>query len=355
MAIRLEEVVSGLMNPLHLSAPAGDARLFVVEQPGRIRIVKNGSLLPASFLDISNRVRSGGEQGLLSVAFHPRFAQNGYFYVNYTDLNGDTRVERYTAAPGADVANQTSDKLILTIAQPYSNHNGGLVVFGEDGMLYIGMGDGGSGGDPHGHGQDRATLLGDLLRINVDAGDPYSIPADNPFRTTAGVRPEMWASGLRNPWRFAFDQTADLLYVADVGQNAWEEINVVSSRQGGLNYGWNTMEGTHCFASNPCDRQGLTLPALEYDHSEGCSVTGGYVYRGQRISGLAGHYFYSDYCRGWIRSFRFAAGAVADQREWPVANVGNVLSFGEDAVGELYVLSANGKVYRIAPVSGQAR
>ncbi|HEV2148312.1 MAG TPA: PQQ-dependent sugar dehydrogenase [Longimicrobiaceae bacterium] len=348
--VRLEEVARGLANPLYLTAPRGDPRLFVVEQPGRIRVVENGALLPAPFLDIADRVSSGGERGLLSVAFHPSYASNGYLYVNYTDRGGDTRVERYRVSGDRNRADPASAKLILQVAQPFSNHNGGLVAFGPDGRLYVGMGDGGSANDPQGHGQNPATLLGAMLRIDVDAGDPYAVPADNPFAGRSGARGEVWATGLRNPWRFAWDREAGLLYTADVGQNAVEEVNVVRAGAAGLNYGWNVMEGSRCFRpAEGCSRDGLVIPVLEYSHAEGCSVTGGYVYRGSRIPALRGHYFYGDFCRGWVRSFRYDGNGAADRREWDFGDVGNVLSFGEDAAGELYVLSASGRVYRMAP------
>ena len=350
--LRLQTVASGLSNPLYLTAPTGDPRLFVVEQQGRIRMVRNDSLLAAPFLDIIDRVSSGGERGLLSVAFHPRYAENGFFYVDYTDKQGNTRVERYQVSRDATRADPASAKLILHVDQPYPNHNGGLVVFGPDGMLYIGMGDGGGGGDPRGNGQNPATLLGKLLRIDVDAGDPYAVPRDNPFVGRGGARGEIWATGLRNPWRFAFDRTAGMLYIADVGQNEWEEIDAVRADSAGVNYGWNIMEGDHCFRpASGCNTAGLERPISEYSHSEGCSITGGYVYRGSRIPALQGHYFYADYCKGWVKSLRSMGGAVTDLREWPFGDIGNVLSFGEDAAGELYVLSANGRVYRI--VSGE--
>ncbi|HEX7239499.1 MAG TPA: PQQ-dependent sugar dehydrogenase, partial [Longimicrobiaceae bacterium] len=272
--VRLAEVAAGLSSPVYLNAPRGDARLFIVEQPGRIRVVENGALLPTPFLDITDRVSSGGERGLLSVAFHPSYAANGFLYVNYTDRAGDTRIERYRVSADRNRADPASAKLILQVAQPFANHNGGLVVFGPDGKLYVGMGDGGSGGDPQGHGQSRATLLGDLLRIDVDAGDPYAIPADNPHAGQSASRNEIWESGVRNPWRFSFDREAGLLYLADVGQNALEEINVVPAGSGGLNYGWNVMEGSRCFSpAEGCGRTGLVVPVLEYGHSEGCSVT----------------------------------------------------------------------------------
>lgn len=350
--LRLVSVAGGLTAPVHLTAPPGDARLFVVEQPGRIRIIENGALRGEPFLDITANVGSGGERGLLGLAFHPDYASNGYFFVDYTDRGGDTRIERYRVSPDPNRADPASAKLILTVQQPFANHNGGLVAFGPDGMLYIGLGDGGSGGDPLGHGQNRGTLLGSLLRIDADGGDPYAIPAGNPFVGQAGARPEIWAYGLRNPWRFAFDREAGMLYIADVGQNRLEEINAVSTSTAGINFGWNVMEGTECYAGPGCSTAGLTLPVLEYDHGEGCSVTGGMVYRGDALPVLNGHYFYADFCRGWIRSFRLENGSPRDQREWPLGDVGQILSFGEDSAGELYVLATSGgqgTVYRIAP------
>lgn len=344
--LRLAEVASGLAGPVYLTAPAGDPRLFVVEQPGRIRVIRDGQLLPAPFLDITAKVGSGGERGLLSVAFHPRYAQNGFFYVNYTDRAGDTRIERYRVSADADRADAASASLVIAIEQPYSNHNGGMVLFGPDGMLYVGMGDGGSGGDPHNHGQDPSTLLGDLLRLDVDRSAPYAIPPGNPFAGETARRPEIWATGLRNPWRFAFDRETGLLYVADVGQGQWEEVNVVPGTLAGVNYGWRVMEGAHCYGAATCRQEGYTLPVLEYPHPDGCSVTGGIVYRGRAIPAIRGHYFYGDFCAGWIRSFRYAGGQAVDQRSWELGDVGNILSFGEDGAGEMYVLSSNGRVYR---------
>jgi hypothetical protein len=344
--VALEVIASGLASPVHLTSPPGDARLFIVEQAGRIRMMRNGQLVQQPFLDIVAKVGSGGERGLLSVAFHPQYATNGLFFVYYTDRSGDTRVERYRVSADPDVADDASAKLILAVDQPFSNHNGGLVVFGPDGKFYVGLGDGGSGGDPQNNGQNRNTLLGSILRIDVDAGDPYAIPADNPFAGQAGARGEIWAWGLRNPWRFAFDRTTDMLYIADVGQNRLEEINVSPATSAGLNYGWNITEGRDCFDAPTCDTSGLTLPVFDYDHGPACSITGGYVYRGSGIADVAGHYFYSDYCAGWIRSFRFANGEVTAETDWGI-DAGRVLSFGEDADGELYVLNSDGTVYRM--------
>jgi len=351
LTLRVREVVSGLDAPLFLGAPAGDARLFVVEQTGRIRIVENGQLRAEPFLDVSAKISTGGERGLLGLAFHPRYATTGQFFVNYTDRAGDTRVERYRVSADRNRADAASASLVIGVAQPFANHNGGMLAFGPDGMLYVGMGDGGSGGDPQGNGQNLNTLLGKLLRLDVDAGTPYAIPAGNPYANQANARGEIWASGLRNPWRFAFDHTDRRLYIADVGQSALEEVNVAGAGEAGLNYGWRIMEGTSCFGAASCQRTGLRLPALEYGRSDGCSITGGYAYRGS-IAAIRGHYFYSDYCRGWLRSARIAAdGTVSDRRDWAVGPLGQVLSFGEDSAGELYVLSGNGRVYRIEAAS----
>lgn len=346
--LAVDVVASGLSSPLYLTAPRGDARLFVVEQPGRIRIIESGALRATPFLDITDRVLYGGERGLLSVAFHPSYATDGYFYVYYTDATGDIRIERYRVSGDPDVADRASAKAILSVSHRlYSNHNGGLIHFGSDGMLYLGTGDGGGGGDPERNGQDRGELLGKLLRIDVDRGDPYAIPPDNPFVNQTGARGEIWAWGLRNPWRFAFDREDGTLYIADVGQNAWEEVDAVPATAAGLNYGWVIMEGPVCYGAATCDQTGLTLPVVSYGRSDGCSVIGGFPYRGERIPGAVGHYFYSDLCGGWLRSFRLVAGQPEELREWSVGDLGSVLSFGEDAAGELYILSANGRVYRL--------
>ncbi len=352
VTLAAEQVASGLDQPVYLIAPAGDQRLFIVEQPGRIRVVENGRLLDTPFLDIVSKVGSGGERGLLSVAFHPQYRSNGFLFVNYTDKKGDTQIERYTASADRNVADSRSAKLIVAIDQPYSNHNGGLNLFGPDGMLYIGMGDGGSQGDPHGNGQNRNVLLGKLLRINVDRGDPYLIPAANPY-ASGGGRGEIWAIGLRNPWRFAFDRFSGLLYIADVGQDRFEEVDVVPMSIAGVNYGWNIMEGPSCYRSPGCNQAGLQKPALSYSHENStCSVIGGFVYRGQRIPEIKGQYFYSDYCNSWLRSFGFADGKVTDRHEWPVGRLGSVVSFGEDSQGELYICTSSGRVYRIIKTPG---
>jgi glucose/arabinose dehydrogenase len=349
--LTLELVAGDADHPVHLTAPPGDARLFVVEQPGKIRILENGRWKRAPFLDLTDRVRSGGEQGLLSLAFHPRYAENGTFFVNYTDRGGDTRVERYRVSADPDRADPGSGELVIFVEQPYANHNGGHIVFGPDGMLYVAMGDGGSGGDPHGYGQDLDALLGKLLRLDVDARKPYAIPRDNPFRGGRG-RAEIWAYGLRNPWRIAFDPPARLLYIADVGQNQWEEIDVMPAGRGGFNYGWNWMEGSRRFRPGGRPPAGLVVPLVEYDHGDGCSITGGVVYRGRALPQLVGHYVFSDYCTGWVRSFRVEGTRAVDFRQWRGLQTEAVTSFGVDGRGELYVLSAPRRVLRVRASEG---
>ncbi|MEN8143650.1 MAG: PQQ-dependent sugar dehydrogenase, partial [Gemmatimonadota bacterium] len=269
-------------------------------------------------------------------------------FVNYTGRTGATRIERYSASASADLADPASATLILEVAQPFSRHNGGQVFFDAAGMLLVGMGDGGSSGDPLGSGQDRTTLLGALLRLDVDGGDPYAIPTDNPYAGSLSFRPEIWAWGLRNPWRSAIDPVTNLLYVADVGQDRVEEISVAPADQAGLNYGWNTLEGSACFRSSGCDAGGTVLPVLEYEHSDGCSVTGGRVYRGSRLAGMVGRYFYADFCDGWIRSFRYD-GATATDEAQHLTTAGSVTAFGEDSAGELYVVTIEGQVFRLDP------
>ena len=348
----LEQVASGLAFPLALTAPAGDARLFVVEKPGRIRIIANGALLAQPFLDIASKVSTGGEQGLLGLAFDPQYASSGRFFVNYTDTQGDTRIAAYRVSTDPARADAASEEILLTIDQPYANHNGGHLAFGPDGYLYVATGDGGSGGDPDGNGQDRTDLLGSLLRLDVSGASGYAIPADNPFAGTSGLRGELWDYGLRNPWRFSFDRANGDLYIGDVGQNAVEEIDVATAAAGGgrgLNYGWNRMEGTDCFSDNACTDAGLTPPVHEYGHGDGCSVTGGYVYRGSAIPALRGTYFYADFCSGWVRSFVMAGGRATDHREWSALRLGAIPGFGEDAAGELYILDADGRVMKVVP------
>lgn len=353
--VALQEVAAGLNFPLYLTAPPGDTgRLFIAEKGGAIRLVKHGTLEPTPFLDLNGKVSTGAEQGLLGLAFDPAYATNGRFVVHYTDVSGNTTISLFqVATTNPDSADPASERIILTVDQPFPNHNGGQIVFGPDGKLYIGLGDGGSEGDPGGRGQSLTDLLGDILRVDVSSGTGYTVPPDNPFVGRTDARPELWSVGLRNPWRFSFDAATGDLYIGDVGQDAWEEIDVATAAQGagrGANFGWNVTEGRHCFANPNCDVSKFTLPLVEYSHQDGCSVTGGFVYRGAAIPALQGHYFYADYCQGWVRSFRLQDGMATEPQQWPnLAPGGNVPSFGQDAAGELYVMNAEGRVFRIVP------
>ena len=356
VSLTATRVASGLSRPVDLQAAgAGDCRLFVVEQAGRIKVVRNGAV-GATFLDISGRLVSGGERGLLGLAFHPRYAENGRFFVNYTNRDGDTHISEFRAnPPSGDTADAGSEKRLLFVEQPFANHNGGGLAFGPDGHLYIALGDGGSGGDPQGNGQRLDTHLGKMLRIDVDSASPYAVPRDNPFVSRAGALPEIFSYGLRNPWRFSFDTATGEMLIADVGQNAVEEISV-GSRRGGENFGWNTTEGSACFRpSSGCATAGLTLPVSEYRHPSGRSITGGYVYRGRRMPFLHGTYFYADYVQpGFIRSFRLQGGAAVDARDRSSelgAGLNNVSSFGLDADGEIHIVDHDGEIYRIDPAS----
>ena len=322
--ITVDEIVaSGFTQPVHIThAGDGSGRLFVVEQPGQIKVIRDGVV--EAFLDISNTVLSGGERGLLSMAFPPNYASRGHFYVNYTrQPDGATVVARYAVTFDPDVADPSSEEVVLVVPQPYSNHNGGQIAFGPgDGFLYVGMGDGGSGGDPQNYAQNPSELLGKMLRFDVETGDPltYTMPASNPFTQTVGYRAEIWVLGLRNPWRFSFDRDTHDLYIGDVGQNAWEEIDYQDAdTPGGLNYGWRCREGTHTYNTlPPCDDPDwlatLTDPIAEYNHAEGRSVTGGFVYRGRDYPTLVGLYFFADYVEGkiWSMDTRTAVGARVD-------------------------------------------
>ncbi|MDW8145313.1 MAG: PQQ-dependent sugar dehydrogenase [Roseiflexaceae bacterium] len=344
--IALRQIVSGFDRPLHIThAGDGSGRLFVVEKVGRIRVVRDGQILPEPFLDITDRVGSrANEQGLLSVAFHPRYRDNGLLFVNYTDNNGDTVISRFSAV--GDRADASSEQIVLTIEQPFANHNGGLVLFGPDGMLYIGMGDGGGAGDPLGAGQDRWTLLGKILRINVETL-PYTIPPDNPWADGSGGRQEVWIFGVRNPWRFSFDRATGDLFIADVGQNRLEEVHMLpAERSAGANLGWNIMEGNECFRRNDCDRSAFDLPIDVYPHSLGCSVTGGHVYRGAAFPTLQGVYVFGDFCSGRIWGLRSSVGGW--ERAELMQTKLRIATFGEDESGELYVAGYNnGVLYRI--------
>ena len=359
LSLALTRVVAGLDNPTFLTAPPGDQRLFVTERAGRVRIVDNGSTRDLPYLDIGARVSTDGEGGLLSLAFDPQFARNGYLYVYYTDLQRNIVIERFSAGATPATVNPTSGLVILRIAHPtYQNHFGGQLAFSPDGYLYLATGDGGGAGDPQGNARNLNSLLGKLLRIDVASAttaQPYTIPAGNPYRDTAGRRPEIWASGLRNPWRFSFDGSQ--LYLSDVGQDRREEVNIASTSQAGLDYGWNTMEGTLCYGAATCDRTGLTLPAFEYEHgagnANGCSITGGFVYRGRALPELAGRYLYSDFCGGYLKSFFATGNGIAEQRDWGTGDIGRVVSFGQDADGELYLLTSGGAIHKIGRAAAQ--
>jgi glucose/arabinose dehydrogenase len=361
LSLKLQRLDSSTLTfdfPVFLTAPPGDtSRLFVAEKGGRIKLVdKQTNTLIGIFLDISSLVSTGSEQGLLGLAFDPLYSTNGRFYVNYTDTAGNSVIARYVASADPNVAEPNADLVILTVAQPFANHNGGMIAFGPDGFLYIGFGDGGGGGDPANRAQNRNELLGKLLRIDVSQGAPqavYSVPPSNPFAGQSSERGEIWSLGLRNPWRFSFDRQTGDLYIADVGQGNFEEVDVATAAAGagrGVNYGWNVMEASHCYpAGSACNTAGLTTPQLEYDHASGaCSITGGYVYRGSAVPALQGTYFYADFCAGFVRSFRLINGMANELQDWSALRPGgSITCFGEDASGELYLMTADGQLNRI--------
>jgi glucose/arabinose dehydrogenase len=349
--VKLEEVVRGLARPVLLVAAPDDARkrLFILEQhAGRVRILDNGKLAAKPFLTVNKDLSTGEEEGLLGLAFHPKFAQNGKLYVNYTARNMNTHVVEYrVSASDPDSVDESTRREIIEIKQPYSNHNGGHVVFGPDGKLYTGMGDGGSAGDPQKNGQNPTALLAKILRFDVDAAQP---------------QPEIVHLGVRNPWRFAFDVKTNGLYIGDVGQNLWEYVWVAPLDSAKRNFGWNVVEGSHCYKAKTCDKAGFTPPAIEYPHDQGCSITGGLVYRGKALPMLDGHYFYADYCTGLLRSFTWtqdtssptSAGFVRDHWDWKPALDRNgllsqIASFGVDHDGELYIVKLTGVIYRLSP------
>jgi len=355
--LELLPVASGLSTPVVVTnAGDGTNRLFIVEKVGRIRIVENGALLATPFLDIDPIVNSGGnEQGLLGLAFHPNYTGTGYFYVNYTDSSGDTVVSRFSVTAGdPNIADPGSEFEILSIVQPFTNHNGGQIEFGPDGYLYIGMGDGGSGGDPDERAQNLAVLLGKMLRIDIDNSDPpldYRIPADNPFVGVSGAAEEIWAYGLRNPWRFSFDRTTGDLFIGDVGQNLYEEIDFQpASSAGGENWGWRCYEATHPYNTSGCGPIGdYEMPILEYSHSSGrCSVTGGYRYRGVLAPGLRGAYLFGDYCSGdvWAGVYDEMGGSWSAVDLNFTDNLFSLRTFGEDEQGNVFV-SAGSTVWVI--------
>jgi len=352
-ALKLDTLATGMSHPLYVTTPPGDrSRLFVVERTGTIRIVKNGVLQPTPFLDITAEVSTGAEQGILGMAFPPDYATSHFFVVYYVNPSIQTVLSRFHVASATSDTALTGEDTLLTIQQPGGDHNGGMLAFGQDHYVYLSVGDGGCCGDPSGHGQDRTELLGSMLRLDVGPTGPYQIPATNPWASDPTYRHELWNYGLRNPFRFSFDRQTGDLYIGDVGDNTREEIDVVSANSvGGENFGWKIMEGKECFGGGTaCNMQGLTLPVWDYPHSQGCSVIGGFVYRGAAIPALRGTYFYLDFCAAWIETFRWSGGGISERRRytWLDANE-HPNSFGEDADGELYITSESGNVFKIIP------
>lgn len=354
--LKLTRVMIALRRPVLVTAAPGDgARLYVVEQLGAIRIFENGSTRKDRFFDMVGKVSTGNEQGLLGLAFHPKFAENGKLYVNYTDRSDDTHIVEYQVTADRSRVDMATARELAMIKQPYSNHNGGHLLFGRDGKLYAGLGDGGSAGDPKENGQNRKALLAKLLRFDVDAA-----------AGSAAAKPEILHWGLRNPWRFSFDDKTGDLFIGDVGQNRYEYVFAVAGDDDRLhNFGWNVVEGNHCYGAASCDRRGFTPPAVEYPHDEGCSITGGVVYRGKKLPELDGVYFYADYCSSLLRSFRWTrdagdtklgsgapTGYVREHWDWraaiaPEGKLSQISSFGTDAEGELYIVSLTGVVWKL--------
>jgi glucose/arabinose dehydrogenase len=346
--VKLGLAAEKLDQPLGMAFAPNDPakRLFIVEKTGAIRVLKNGVVLAAPFLDLSARVSRGSEQGLLGLAFHRKFTTNGRLFVNYTDKDGDTRIVELTvASPAADSATIAKERELLFVDQPYANHNGGHLVMTPDGWLLVGLGDGGSAGDPKGNAQNPKSLLGKMFRLDPDA-------------ESEALRVRILAQGMRNPWRYAIDRATGDLFIADVGQYLWEEVDVVPlASLSGKNFGWNVMEGSHCFRNTSCNQSGLTPPVAEYGHDAGCSITGGVVYRGKAVPALAGAYFYADYCTALLRSFRFSKdGGVSDHWDWkkaldPTGRLAQIASFGEDEDGEVYIIGLDGKVFKLVPAN----
>jgi glucose/arabinose dehydrogenase len=355
--IKLVEVARKLQKPVYLTHD-GTERMFIVEQRGIVRLAEHGRMNRTPYLDIVKKVQDGGECGLLGIAFHPDFAENGYLYVNYTRKSPklQTVISEFKADPKSNQVSASSERILLTVDQPFPNHNGGQIKFGPDGMLYIGMGDGGSANDPRNYGQDPGVLLGKMLRIDVNDRDPYAVPPDNPFVSTKGYRPEIWATGLRNPWRFSFDRATGVCYTGDIGQNKWEEIDVIIK---GGNYGWRLREASHPFLPTGGTHNNLIDPIAEYGRELGLSVTGGYVYRGKQFKPWQGVYFYADYGSGRIWGLKYEKGKVTanDQFNVTFADSGKSAlnrvqpsSFGEDLAGELYICDHSaGVIWRMVP------
>lgn len=348
-AIALEPIATGLKRPVAAAHVGGD-RFFVAEKDGLVRIVAGGVVLPEPLLDLRDRIATdGSERGLLGLAAHPDFASNGRLYVVFTNLDGDTEIVRFVvSAENPDYADPDSARLILFVEQPFGNHNGGQLLFGPDGYLYIGLGDGGAVGDPFHNAQDPGTLLGAILRLDVDEQEPYTIPPDNPFVAERRARGEVWAIGLRNPWSFGFDRVTGDLYIGDVGQEGPEEINAQSAEQSGVNYGWPILEGSRCYEAERCRSRGLQPPIFEYPHSDGCAVVGGRVYRGTQFPALTGNYFFADYCLGRIWTLRTDPVTMKWQRTLVYELTSPLSNFVESADGELFVLDyGDGILYQI--------
>ncbi|MDH3517647.1 MAG: PQQ-dependent sugar dehydrogenase [Acidimicrobiia bacterium] len=343
-----ELITDALRQPVFVAAPPGDSSLYVLERGGRIRVLAPDGTIN-TLMDLTGRVGSGGiEQGLLGLAFHPAYAENGRVFAYYTNRNTDSELIEFQVPPGSDMGDPASIRVVLNVTQPTIRHNAGMVEFGPDGYLYVSLGEGGAAGV---NAQNPKTLLSAILRLDVDGEFPYEIPPDNPFADGVDGAPEVWAYGLRNPWRFSIDPVARLIYIGDVGHERWEEVDVVPIDGGGYNFGWLRMEGSQCFSPRDCDPTGMILPALEYGHEDGCSITGGYVYRGTLIPELVGHYFYSDWCTGFLRSFRYIDGAT-EEADWSdqIGDVGMVTSFGLDGASELLFTTWDGGLYRIVAV-----
>jgi glucose/arabinose dehydrogenase len=353
-SLAAERVADGLAEPTDIQHAGDRSRLYVTERPGRVRVLRGGVLQEAPLLDIAGRVSTAvtQEQGMLGLAFHPRFSENGRFYVNYTSVGNQTRIAEFRVAPGAETADPATERVLLAVDQPFYSHLGGQLRFGRDERLYIALGDGGSAGDPLGVAQSLDSLLGKILRIDPD-GAPYVVPLDNPFVLNPRARREIWALGLRNPWRFAFDPASGDLVIGDVGQRHFEEINLGrAARGGGENYGWAVMEGDRCFPQDvPCDRSSLAAPILTYGHGDGCAVTGGVFYEGCRMPGYANTYFFGDHCTGAVHSFRLQDGRVVDLQEHTesLGPMERLTTFGQDAAGEVYLAVLSGAVYRLVP------
>lgn len=370
--LKLEIIHTDFNKPVFINTPfSGDDTLFVTEQSGMVRVLINNKIVKTPFLNILDRVHQakmpGDERGLLGFAFHPEYLNNGKVYVNYSNSDGNTTISEFTKSKSRKLSiNPSSEKILMIIEQPYSNHNGGHIEFGPDGYLYISVGDGGSAGDPHGNAQNKNVLLGSILRVDVNTDENYSIPSTNPFIDDEGAD-EIWGYGLRNPWRFSIDSQTSLIFIADVGQNSWEELNIVEIDKAGYNFGWNILEGNHCYLEDDCNRDNMVLPKYEYPNDanyfktmlgikqkkdvHGCSITGGYLYRGRKIPEINNHYFFADYCTGKILSVKYDTLEEYDWTEMLMATISNkkiyISSFGIDGNNEIYIIDHGGSIYKL--------